>query len=73
MEALVADSAQDGVELSVFGGYQTSGELVSAPAYNNGAQMESEIRPQFEAYFLHEAGDEIWPILQEQPKATIAG
>jgi ABC-type glycerol-3-phosphate transport system substrate-binding protein len=73
MQALVAKSAQDGLDLSVFGQYQANGELFPAPAYGNGAEMESRIRPQFEAYFLHETGDDVWPQLQEQTKQIIGG
>lgn len=73
MQALVDSSAEDGLDLSVFGAYQADGELFPAPAYNNGSEMESQIRPQFEAFFLHQANDELWPALQEQTAQIIAG
>ena len=68
MQALVDSSAKDGLDLSVFGKYQANGELFPAPAYNNGSEMESEIRPKFEAFFLHQENDELWPALQKQTK-----
>ncbi|MFZ4892859.1 ABC transporter substrate-binding protein [Plantibacter sp. Mn2098] len=73
MTALIDSSSKAGVDLSVFGQYQSSGSLFPAPAYSNGAKMEAEIRPQFEAYFLGQTGDETWPKLQEQTKQIIAG
>jgi len=73
MQALVEKSAADGLDLSAFGDYQSSGALFSAPAYNNGAAMEADIRPQFEAYFLGQEGDDLWPRLQDQTRDIIAG
>ena len=73
MQALVEKSAEDGLDLTTFGDYQSSGSLFSAPAYNNGAAMESEIRPQFEAYFLGQENDDLWPRLQDQTREIIAG
>jgi ABC-type glycerol-3-phosphate transport system substrate-binding protein len=72
MQALVEKSAADGLDLSAFGDYQSSGALFSAPAYNNGAAMEADIRPQFEAFFLGQEGDDLWPRLQEQTREIIA-
>jgi ABC-type glycerol-3-phosphate transport system substrate-binding protein len=73
MKALVDSSAKNGLDLSLFGEYQTKGELFPAPAYNNGAAMESKIRPQFEAFFLHQVNDEVWPTLQKQTAEIISG
>ncbi|MEV6170907.1 sugar ABC transporter substrate-binding protein [Streptomyces sp. NPDC051954] len=72
MKKLVDSTAKDGPDLSVFGKYQSDGELFPAPAYNNGSAMEAEIRPQFEAYFLHQKNDSLWPTLQKQTKTIIA-
>ncbi|MFD3562930.1 ABC transporter substrate-binding protein [Streptomyces sp. NPDC058686] len=72
MDTLVKSSAKQGLDLSVFGAYQKKGQLVPAPAYNNGTRMESEIRPQFEAFFLHQKNAGFWPALQKQTKSIIA-
>ncbi|MGW6139407.1 ABC transporter substrate-binding protein [Streptomyces sp. NPDC055144] len=72
MDALVAASAKNGLDLSVFGTYQTKGELFPAPAYSNGSKMEAEIRPQFEAFFMHQKTAKFWPALQKQTKSIIA-
>ncbi|MGG7464635.1 ABC transporter substrate-binding protein [Plantibacter sp. YIM 135347] len=73
MDALIAKSAKDGVDLSAFGKYQSSGSLFPAPAYSNGAKMEAEIRPQFEAYFLNQVNDDVWPQLEDQTRQIIGG
>jgi ABC-type glycerol-3-phosphate transport system substrate-binding protein len=72
MSALVKKSGADGLDLSVFGDYQSSGALFPAPAYNNGATMEAEIRPQFEAFFLGQDGPDFWPALQKRTREIIA-
>ncbi|MFE4663764.1 ABC transporter substrate-binding protein [Streptomyces sp. NPDC056716] len=72
MDKLVDSTAKDGPDLSVFGGYQADGELFAAPAYSNGAKIEAEVRPKFEAYFLHQENDSLWPALQQQTKTIIA-
>ncbi|MBT2231931.1 sugar ABC transporter substrate-binding protein [Nonomuraea sp. NEAU-A123] len=73
MQALVDSSAKNGLDLSLFGEYQAKGALFPAPAYNNGAAMESKIRPQFEAFFMHQVNDEVWPALQKQTAQIISG
>ena len=72
MKTFVDTSAKSGLDLSVFGAYQANGELFPAPAYGNGAEIEADIRPQFEAFFTHQANDELWPALQEKSKQLIA-
>jgi ABC-type glycerol-3-phosphate transport system substrate-binding protein len=73
MKALVDSSTTQGVDLSVFGAYQTDGDLFPYPAYNNGTQMDSTIRPMFESFFTGQAGDEVFQQMQDTSVKIIAG
>lgn len=73
MQELVAHASKDGLDLSVFGDYQANGEIFPMPAYANGAEVESTLRPLIAQYFSGEVGDEVFPKLQSESAKIIAG
>lgn len=73
MAALVDHSATTGLDLSVFGAYQADGEIFPMPAFANGAEVESTLRPLIAQYFSGEVGDEVFQKLQDQSKTIITG
>ncbi|MGW0631462.1 ABC transporter substrate-binding protein [Streptomyces sp. NPDC002758] len=73
MEALGKKQSAKGIDFSVFTNYVNNKELFPSPVYNNGNALTNAMVPQFESYFTNKADESIFPKMQEQSKALLAG
>ncbi|WP_329544096.1 sugar ABC transporter substrate-binding protein [Streptomyces sp. NBC_01356] len=72
MEASAEALKAEGVDLSVFTDMLNNKVLYPAPSLTNGAALEAEFEPLFEAYFAGEKGDSIFKDMQSQSKTILA-
>ena len=72
MTAMSASLAKQGLNLSVFTGYEQQGALYGATAYVNGSQLQSEIQPLLDQFFGGSAGNSVFATLQSKSASILS-
>jgi len=67
-----AQKAQ-GVDLSIFETQLSSGDLYPAPAYANGAAIQTTVAPMFEAYFSGSKGESVFSSMYNEARKQLGG
>jgi ABC-type glycerol-3-phosphate transport system substrate-binding protein len=71
MQASAKVLAGQGVDLSVFTNDMSQGYLYPAPAYANGAALQSALQPLFEAYFSHQRNDNVFQEMAQKSQQLL--
>lgn len=73
MNAMSASLAKQGINLSVFTGYQNQGSLYGATVYGNGSALQAAEQPLLDQFFGGSAGDSIFATMQSKAGPIING
>jgi multiple sugar transport system substrate-binding protein len=72
MNASAAALSSQGINLSVYTDYLKNGNLFPAVVYGNGAAVQQQLQPLFEAYFSHQRNDDVFQEMTTKTQQTLA-
>lgn len=72
MTKFVSYEQSQGLDLSVFSGYEKNNELQPLLPYKNGIALGSDIQPLFDAFYANKKGNEVWKTAQDTSKKDLA-